>query len=157
MPRRGICRINRQIASRAHFASRLGRERRNSVTSMCRNRYQKHASVTAILTAKTAIWVLLRFRTVGSAASRLSSDSSLCIRLELLAVNNSHLKAQLETNRAPDSAPKQRCRVREFVRSSCSTRKKQLLKVRPLRKSNADVWHCWISDWHLKRNGARAC
>src|SRR5215471_7419670 len=52
MPRRGICRINRQIASRAHFASRLGRERRNSVTSMCRNRHQKHASVTAILTTK---------------------------------------------------------------------------------------------------------
>ncbi len=73
-------RKSRPIASIDHRASRPGNVRRSSATSIWRSRYQKHATVMAILSAKSVIWLLLRFRTARKRGLRLSCDCSFCIR-----------------------------------------------------------------------------
>src|SRR5438105_9341689 len=80
--------MSSETASTAQGACKSGKVRRNSAISTWRSKYQKHASVTAILRAKTALWLLLRFRTDGSAVSRFKLDSPFCIRPGILSPNS---------------------------------------------------------------------
>src|ERR1700730_2715465 len=91
--------MSSETVSTAQGACKSGKVRRNSAISTWRSKYQKHASVTAILRAKTALWLLLRFRTDGSVVSRFKLDSPLRIRPGILSPNTRTAPQALAQNR----------------------------------------------------------
>src|SRR6266849_10143580 len=120
--------MSSETASTAQGACKSGKVRCNSAISTWRSKYQKHASVTAILRAKTALWLLLRFRTDGIAVSRFKLVSPFCIRPGILSPKCRTAPQAWRKNRDQcHAADRPHYRVYQLLRGRCGERKKRLL------------------------------